>query len=100
MANGTNVTDGVLKEIDRQIADLPKDDPIRLLLIIGSANYYEINRLKNNMFIKFCQLCEDLGKGLTVFVVIVIWILTVLLPNIVFRLITMIAGIDIGNFIK
>lgn len=100
MANGTSVTDGVLKEIDRQIEDLPKDDPMRLLLIIGSANYFEINRLKNNIFIKFCQFCEDMGKGMIVFAIVIGWILTVLLPNLVFRLIAMIAGIDLSNFIK
>lgn len=100
MANGTELADSVIKEIARQIEKLPDDDPMRLLLIINQANYKELNYIKKNPAYRFGEMFRDVSKSFTLLLIIIGWIMIVVLPNLLFRLITTVAGIEIMNFIK
>jgi hypothetical protein len=95
MGNGNvELTDSVMQEIERKIDTADQDDPLRLLLILNRANYKEIQRTRSNPMFRFGEMFRDLGRGFTLFVLILAYLLIVIIPATLYRILLSLLGID------
>ena len=93
------LTDSMMDEIGRQIENADPDDPMRLLLIIERANYHELHRLKSNPAMRFGEMFRGMGRGFTLLLVVIAWFVLIMVPNTLYRLLTLLSGIDVSGLV-
>jgi hypothetical protein len=91
----TEITKQLIHEIERQIETYDKDDPMRLLLILEIANFRELKRMKGNPMIGFGEMFRGMGRGFTLLLFVIAWILLIVIPNMLYRLLATMLGISL-----
>ena len=93
------LTDSVMAEVERQIESADKDDPMRLLLILERANFKELHHLKSNPAMRFGEMFRGMGRGFTLLLLMIAWLIVVVIPNLLYRILAALSGIDVSRLV-
>ena len=81
----TPITDAYIAEIERKIQEGGNGDVDRMELALLMAIYKKVTCLEDNPSIKFGEAVKD-NKGLTAFIAFLFWLLVILIPQSLVRL--------------
>jgi len=82
----TKITDAYIEEIERKINDGGNGDVDRMVLALLMAIYQRMDCIEDNPTIKFGEAVKN-NKGLTAFIAFLFWLLVVLIPQTLVRIV-------------